>query len=123
MDIIRQVAGRSPLFFLALLFMAGPAWCDPAPAPATNAPPVAAAENTKTFTNSLGMTFRAVPGTNVLFCLWPTRVKDYQVFVSAKGRNWPKPDFAQGPTHPAVCVTWEDASAFAAWLTHREQAA
>ncbi len=121
MDIIRQTAVR-PLLFLALLFTAGRAWSDPAPA--TNAPPVAAAvDGTKTFTNSLGMIFRAVPGTNVLFCVWPTRVKDYQAFVSAKGRNWPKPDFAQGPTHPAVCVTWEDAAAFAAWLTHREQAA
>jgi formylglycine-generating enzyme required for sulfatase activity len=50
-------------------------------------------------------------------------VQDYQAFVSAKGRPWQKPGFEQGPTHPAVCVTWEDATAFAAWLTHREQAA
>lgn len=109
---------------------------DAADAPAaTNAAPAAPAPSTTvaskaevsypeaTFTNSLGMPFKPVPGTSVLFCIWPTRVSDYQAFVSAKGRSWPKPDFKQEPNHPAVNVTWEDATAFAAWLTHREQAA
>ena len=89
-----------------------------APPTDSAAPPPAKAD----FTNSLGMPFRAVPGTSVLFCIWPTRVQDYAVFVSATDRHWERPDFAQGPTHPAVNVTWEDATAFAAWLTHREQA-
>lgn len=74
------------------------------------------------FTNTLGMTFNHVPGTQTLLCLWPTRVQDYQVFVKETGRHWPEPGFAQGNTHPAVCVTWEDAKAFANWLTQKEQA-
>ncbi len=117
-------AGRH--FFFAALVAALPVAkvnADPAPAPV----PAAAAKtpapsNQPDFTNSLGMPFRAVPGTNVLFCIWPTRVKDYEVFASAKGRPWSRPDFEQGPTHPAVNVSWEDATAFAIWLTHREQA-
>jgi formylglycine-generating enzyme required for sulfatase activity len=50
-------------------------------------------------------------------------VQDYQAFVTATGRNWEKPSFDQGPTHPAVNVSWEDAKAFCAWLTKKEQEA
>jgi hypothetical protein len=67
--------------------------------------------------NSLGMKFVPVKGTGVLFSIWDTRVQDYQAFVKATGRAWPKPGFAQGPTHPAVNVSWNDAQAFCAWLT------
>jgi len=67
--------------------------------------------------NSLGMKFVSVPGTKVLFCIWETRVRDYEAFVKATGRNWSKPDFSQGLTHPAVNVSWHDANAFCAWLT------
>jgi len=74
------------------------------------------------FTNTLGMNFHRVPGTQALLCLWPTRVQDYQVFVHETGRKWPAAGFSQGGTHPAVCVTWEDAKAFANWLTQKEQA-
>ncbi len=75
------------------------------------------------FTNTLGMSFLPVPGTSTMLCSWPTRVQDYRVFVHATGRRWPSPDFSQGDKHPAVCVTWEDAKAFANWLTQKEQAA
>jgi formylglycine-generating enzyme required for sulfatase activity len=68
------------------------------------------------------MKFVAVPGTNTQFCIWLTRVQDYQAFVAATGRHWTQPDFKQGSTHPAVNVSWEDASAFADWLTQREHA-
>jgi len=75
----------------------------------------------ETWTNSLGMKFVPVPGTSVLFSIWVTRVQDYQAFVTATGRAWKKPNFEQGPTHPAVRVSWDDAKAFCAWLTEKER--
>jgi len=72
-------------------------------------------------TNSLGMKFVPVPGTAVLFSIWDTRVQDYEAFVMTTGRSWEKPDFKQGPTHPAVMISWNDAKAFCAWLTQKER--
>ncbi|MBI4625500.1 MAG: SUMF1/EgtB/PvdO family nonheme iron enzyme [Verrucomicrobia bacterium] len=72
--------------------------------------------------NTLGMKFVAVPGVNVLFGVWDTRVQDYEKFASAMRREWTKPSFEQGSTHPAVNVSWDDAQAFCAWLTNKEQA-
>ena len=71
-------------------------------------------------TNSLGQVFVPVPGTEVQFCIWATRVKDYEAFVSTTGRIWEKPTFTQGPMHPAVMVSWDDAQAFCKWLTEQE---
>lgn len=82
---------------------------------------VAAASKEKPFENSLGMKFVPVPGTQVLFSIWDTRVQDYQAFANATQRDWPKPTFEQGPTHPAVNVSWEDATAFCEWLTGLER--
>ena len=97
----------------------------PTPAPAASAaePAGKAIRATKEdpFVNSLGMKFVPVPGTGVLFSIWETRVKDYQVFVEATKREWEKPFFGQGPTHPAVNVSWEDATAFCGWLTGLER--
>lgn len=73
------------------------------------------------FTNSLGMRFVPVPGTDVLFSVWATRVQDYQAFASATRRSWPNASHEQGPTHPAVNASWEDAQAFAKWLTDKER--
>lgn len=82
------------------------------------------------FANSLGMRFVPVPITGgdtdrqrVLFSVWETRVQDYAVFVTHTGRRWTKPDFEQGPTHPAVHLSWDDAQAFCRWLTARERKA
>lgn len=92
--------------------------------------------------NSLGMKFRPVPGTKVLFSQWETRVQDFKQFVDETGRKtttnvnslasdgwkprgatWNNPGFEQDPEHPVVCVSWEDAQAFCAWLTKKERAA
>ncbi len=74
------------------------------------------------WTNSLGMRFVPVPGTKVLFCIWGTRGKDYAAFAKATERKVEKPDFTQGPTHPAVNVSWNEAVLFCEWLTTKEQA-
>jgi formylglycine-generating enzyme required for sulfatase activity len=73
------------------------------------------------YENSIGMKFVPVPGTNVLFSIWETRVQDYQRFVNETRRDWPKPDFSQGPTHPAVMINHDDAVAFCRWLTEKER--
>ena len=62
-------------------------------------------------------------GQRVLFSVWDTRVQDYEAFVKETKREWPKVDFPQGSTHPAVNVSWEDAHAFCQWLTSRDQKA
>jgi formylglycine-generating enzyme required for sulfatase activity len=82
---------------------------------------VAAASKEQPYVNSLGMKFVPVPGTEVLFSIWDTRVKDYKVFVEAKNREWPKPSFQQSEEHPAVNVSWEDATAFCEWLAEQER--
>jgi hypothetical protein len=82
------------------------------------------------FVNSLGMKFVPVPirggptsGQRVLFSVWDTRVQDAEAFARETGVDWPKPDYEQGPLHPAVMTSWDDAHAFCAWLTEREHKA
>lgn len=38
-------------------------------------------------------------------------------WANIAGLNWEDPGYPQTENHPAVCVSWEDARAFAAWLT------
>ena len=94
--------------------------------PATTLP---AATKDAPFVNTLGMKFVPVQisggptAASVLFSVWDTRVQDYAPFAAETKRDWNKPEFEQGPTHPAVMVSWEDATAFCAWLTERERKA
>ena len=56
--------------------------------------------------------------------MWETRVRDYSVFTKETQRAWPKDrDVTQEQHDPAVHLSWEDATAFCAWLTRREQQA
>jgi formylglycine-generating enzyme required for sulfatase activity len=92
------------------------------------------------WTNSLGMEFVPVPGTEVLFCKWETRVKDFETFAKETGYDamagmcslkrgnwgengdtWKSPGFAQESTHPVCGVSWDDAQAFCKWLTGKER--
>lgn len=34
-------------------------------------------------------------------------------------RNWRNPDYTQQDSHPVVCVSWDDASAYANWLSRK----
>ena len=43
--------------------------------------------------------------------------------VRARKPDWRDPGFAQEDTHPAVCVSWDDANAYARWLSERTGAA
>jgi formylglycine-generating enzyme required for sulfatase activity len=84
------------------------------------------------FTNSLGMKFVPVAGTEVSFCIWETRVKDYAAYAMANvgvDESWKEPPyfkakgFRQADTHPVVMVSWKDVVAFCEWLTKKELAA
>ena len=72
------------------------------------------------FKNSLGMKFVEVDGTSVLFCIWETRRQDYREFIDETERTWKSSGISQEEDHPAVMVSWEDATQFCRWLTKRE---
>jgi sulfatase modifying factor 1 len=40
-------------------------------------------------------------------------------FEMVPGKSWRDPGFAQNDAHPVTCVSWEDASAYVAWLSQR----
>ena len=83
------------------------------------------------FVNSLGMKFVPVPVTKgpskdkkMLFCIWETRVKDYEAYARTNpGANdsWRELSFVQGDDHPVVDVSWEEQIAFCKWLTEKER--
>lgn len=91
--------------------------------------------------NSLGMRFSPLPGTRTWMATRETRVQDFRVFVAATqhvaaegmfsltaegwkqlpGTSWTAPGFVQGADHPVCGVSWNDATAFCAWLTKVER--
>ena len=46
-------------------------------------------------------------------------VEAFHPFSRLRGLKWEDPGFPQTGDHPVVCVSWNDAAAYAAWLSHR----
>jgi formylglycine-generating enzyme required for sulfatase activity len=40
-------------------------------------------------------------------------------FAERPGYSWRNPGFAQSPAHPVACASWDDAKAYAAWLSRK----
>lgn len=80
------------------------------------------------FTNTLGMKFVPVPGTQVLFCIHETRRQDYARFAEVihdVNRSWMEQQengVACGVErdHPVVGVSWDEAGRFCEWLSRKE---
>lgn len=72
------------------------------------------------FVNTLGMKFVPVPSTTVLFSVFETTVRDYNIFAQETQRKVLQPSFQLEPTYPVVELRSEDAVAFCAWLSRRE---
>ncbi len=81
------------------------------------------------FTNTLGMKFVPVPGTDVLFCVHETRKVDYAAYAAENpgidmGWDEPKPyknvPVSDASDHPVVQVSLHDAQGFCAWLSKKE---
>ena len=46
-------------------------------------------------------------------------MSDEGKWVVTAGLSWTNPGFEQSGDHPAVCVSWDDANAYARWLSER----
>ena len=114
----------------------------PAKTGTTTPPEPAEPAKSGPWTNSLGMVFVPVPGVDVAFCIWETRLQDFEAFVRDTGHNarggmkslregrwnehgdwWRDPGFVQATNHPVCGVNWNDANAFCQWLTGKERKA
>jgi len=75
------------------------------------------------FTNSLGMKFVPVPGTQMLMCVHETRNADYAAYAAAQSgvdAEWKEEAGIGKEQHPVVKVNYEDAEGFCRWLSAKE---
>lgn len=80
------------------------------------------------FTNSLGMKFVPVKGTNTMFCIHETRRQDYAAYAaenpsvdgSWKSANRNSVPVGDKDDHPVVRVNWDEAHKFCEWLSKKE---
>jgi formylglycine-generating enzyme required for sulfatase activity len=81
------------------------------------------------YTNSLGMKFVEVKGTDVLFCIHETRYRDYAAYaaeipgVDTSWKDQRRDGFAitaRNDDHPVTSVSWDDARQFCEWLSKKE---
>ena len=72
------------------------------------------------FTNSLGMKFVPIPGTNILMCTTDTTVEQYKAVGMVSWLTYWGSSFRQGPTHPEVDVSWNEAQAWCRSLSNKE---
>lgn len=94
------------------------------PTPAAESVTLVPVEAGKPFTNRLGMEFVPLPNKPIFFGKYEVRAQDYEAWLQETGRTWEKkPPFIASGDHPAVGVSWEDASAFCAWLTKHDRTA
>lgn len=80
------------------------------------------------FTNSLGMKFVPVKGTQVMFCIHETRRKDFAQYADTtpvanntwKGNELLRTQLEDPDNQPAYGIAFEDAVAFCVWLSKKE---
>jgi serine/threonine protein kinase/formylglycine-generating enzyme required for sulfatase activity len=123
-----QISGRKAVQQEIVATQVKPA-ATPLAARTTSAPPATVpAKLTSGFTNSLGMRFVEIPGTDILMCVHETRFKDYAAFADeatgldtswqTKRRNGESgPD---GDEMPVVDISWQEAVSFCQWLSQKE---
>jgi len=91
-------------------------------------PETASQPSKSAFMNSLGMKFVPLPGTDIQMCIHETRRKDYAAYAAETSDvdgTWKIPKangtpLKQTDDHPAVMVSWTDASDFCSWLSKKE---
>jgi formylglycine-generating enzyme required for sulfatase activity len=92
-------------------------------------PVLSRATKDQPYVNSLGMKFVPVEGTEVLFCIHETRLRDYRIFAAETqglSARWNSPLTnvlalpEPSDDYPAAGVPWKDAKSFCDWLSKKE---